>query len=104
MVAQMDVVLEALERESLLEVKNLLQHEGKPFHRLLQNKYLEGEGPDDYPQPHPDVELRRLNHAALIWKKLSPEERQSLVSATSAIYGPSQGEELEQLLTIRLPL
>ena len=98
----MDVVLEALERESLPEVKSLLQHEGKPFHRLVQNKYLEGEAPEDYPQPHADVELRRLNHAALVWKKLSPEERQSLVKATQAIYGQGQAEELEHLLEIRV--
>ena len=91
----------------------LQKNEGEPFERLVLNKYLEGKKPQSWEeqelqsdsqdaQEAVKVDERRLTHGAVVWKKLSPEERQSLVRATSVIYGPSQGEELEQSLTMRI--
>ncbi|HZS18076.1 MAG TPA: hypothetical protein VFA51_09115 [Candidatus Udaeobacter sp.] len=110
----MNAILEALEGEDLPAVKRLLEkHNGEPFEHLVLDKYLEGNKPVSWKEQElsPDsqeaqeaaqLDERRLVHGAVVWQKLSPDERQSLVKATSAIYGPSQGEELEQSLTMRI--
>jgi hypothetical protein len=108
----MNEILEALEREPLSVLKTLLSSaQGRPFQNLIRQKYLEGEDPQPDKELSPDsqesqeavvVEERRLDNGAWVWGKLNPEERQSLLKATEAIYGPNQGEELELSLTMRL--
>ena len=107
----MNAVLEALKNENLPMLKTLLlPANGKPFENLVKNKYMErmsSEGlADNYPgvfQYRETRSERRLDRGAVVWKNLSPEERQSLLRATSELYSPGDAEELEQLLTMRLP-
>jgi hypothetical protein len=113
-VIEVNQVSEALENEHLPIVKKLLgTSDGKRFEKLVLNKYLEGHKPQNWPEQElsPDtqeaqeavrLDERRLLHAAVVWRNLSPEERHALLKATEAIYGLGEAEELEQLLLMRL--
>jgi hypothetical protein len=104
--------LEALDRESLPELRRLLRSpSGEAFERLLRDKYLprpESEGASLQPdcqeaQEAATADEKRMEAAAWTWARLSDQERQILQEVTDRICGDGEGEELADELEIRLP-
>jgi hypothetical protein len=106
-VSKMEAILEALDREPLVAVRAALRAPAA-FDRLIKAKYQppENEG-DESPdsqesQESAEVDEKRLSAAAEKWAQLNEQERQAVLAAAERLYGPSQSEELADLLNLRV--
>lgn len=104
-------ILEALDRESLPELRGLLSAlNGQPFEQLIWDKYVprpESEAASLQPgtveaQEAVEVDEKRMAAAASTWSRLSQQERQIVQEATDRICGNGQGEEVAFDLDIRI--
>jgi hypothetical protein len=103
----MDAILEALEKEQLSRLHDLLR-QPPAFERLVKEEYLrEGAAEELKPdteesQEAASVDEKRMERAAWTWGSLTESERQIVRTITDKICGADQGEELAYDLDIRL--